>query len=184
MNFNRSITSLCIFCMILLFVQCDKEEMLLTEGNQPDAAQNLKAKKVKPSPEGTSVVITGDVTGTGLASTSVREYLPFTLTLSDPFPNGTHDGVIRILYSTKKKGENRIDFKYTDVDGVNKCLVMRKGNPNMAYNPLTTTMTLDICELDNPDDVALIGWWVDGVPKSENYKPALAVVVFTFTDTD
>lgn len=164
MDFKRSITTLCIFSVILLFTQCEKVEY------QPaaDAAQNAKPGKPDkpgndPTPVGTDVVITGDVEGDGIASTSVKEYLPFTLTLSDPFPAGIHEGEIRILYGTKRKSENRIDFIYTEND-VEKKLIIWDG----VYDVSTKTLILDNCP-------ALIG--VVDQPEYSDYTPASAEVI-------
>ncbi len=188
MNFKRSIKILCIFSMILLFVQCEKKEMFLTEGNQPDAAQNLKVKKPKPdkpdkpASEAENVIITGDVTGTGLASTSVREFLPFTLTISDHFNHdglieeGTFEGTIRILYSTKRKGENWIDFYYTDNNNYEKYIVIRQANPNDAYNPVERIMTLDNAYVFLRNKTLDINW--------DGYCTASATVNFSDPDPD
>jgi len=183
MDFKRLLTTLCIFSMMLLIVQCEKEEMFRKEAFQPavDEAQNPNAKKPdktgKPAPTPEYAVISGDLTGAGYHNTGD----PFTLIFGGPFPAGTHTGEIRIMYTTKKHGENRIDFWYTDIDGVDKCLVMRKANPNTAYKPDDRILILDIDDIDNEDDVALIGWWEDDEPVHIDYKPAYAEVVLSDT---
>ena len=106
-----------------------------------------------------------DVVGEGDASTSVKEYSPFTLTFNDPFPADTHDGEIRILYGTKKKSENRIDFIYTDTDGIQKKLIIWDG----VYDG--STLILDGCP-------ALIG--VVDQPEYTDYTPASAMVEFSY----
>ena len=167
--------------MILLFVQCEKEELSLKEGYQPDAALRKPGKPDKPTPPGNDktveeyAVISGDVTGAGLASTSVSEYSPFTLTLSDYFEDeaGTHDGEIRILYGTKKKSENRIDFKYIhSISRDPKALIIRAETNTGAYDETTRTLTLDNC-------FAIIAER-DGTGENyTDYTPASATVVFT-----
>jgi hypothetical protein len=158
MNVRRLMTALCTFSIIFLFVQCEKEEMILHQKNQQEfgEAQDPHAKKPEmppgqdkpddPSSQLENVVITGDVSGVGLASTEVREESPFDLTLGDTFGTeaGTFtNGEIRILYGTKKHGENRIDFWYTDVSGVDKYLMIREPNPNDAYDPDARALTFD-----------------------------------------
>lgn len=183
MDFKRITTTLCLFSMILLFTQCEKEEMILKKGDQSaaEAAQNNPhAKKPDKPPEPDTppseaayVIITGDVVGEGLASTSVKEYLPFTLTLGDPFPAGTHEGEIRILYGTKKKSENRIDFKYIDSNsGDPKALIIRAETNTGAYDPEARILTLNNC-------FAIIAER-DGTGENyTDYTPASATVVFS-----
>ena len=167
MNFKKSTKTLCIFCMVFLFVQCEKKEMFLTEGNQPDAAQNLKAKKDKPPGQDETVYNYATVTNFPGRDWYIRGEGelpdgPFTLELNaDYFVNDggvfyvegyigdprdrTDDDRIRIMYTTKKKGENRIDLWYTD-EGVPKCFVIRQSNPNDAYDPKSNTLTFDNAE--------------------------------------
>jgi hypothetical protein len=174
MDFKKIITSLCILSVILLFVQCEKEDIIVKKEYQSftDAIQDASAKKPdnpdKPGDDPTNVehvVISGDVVGEGDASTSVKEYSPFTLTLKDPFPADIHDGEIRILYGTKKKSENRIDFIYTDTDGKQKKLIIWDG----VYDG--STLILDGCP-------ALIG--VVDQPEYTDYTPASAIVEFSY----
>ena len=97
----------------------------------------------------------------------------FILTLSGRYgvDAGTFEGAIRILYSTKKHGENRIDFWYTD-DGVDKYLMIRQPNPNNAYDPGTRTMTL----VDAESLVAIR----DGTGENyTDYTPSSAQVEFS-----
>jgi len=192
MDFIRLLTTLCIFSMMLLFVQCEKEEIFQKEAfhSPSDEAQNPNAKKPdnpgKPSPNPEWAVISGDLIGEGYVSTSVKEYLPFTLTFGGPFPANAHEGEIRILYSTKKRGEYRIDFMYTDLsDRLPKVLIMRKANPNDAYDPLSRTLTLDIIDCDDPEnncdssyEFAIIAIR-DGTGENfTNYAPAYVTVTF------
>jgi len=155
MDLKRSITTLCVFSVILLFTQCEKEEMILKKVDQTasEEAQDIHAKKVTPSkPDGKIIEeyadITGAVSGSGCY---VHGETPFTLTITNQFnhgeldepglnENGTHDesgtfdGIMRIMYSTKKHGENRIDFWYTDYEEVPKYIVIRQANPNTAWD--------------------------------------------------
>ena len=182
MDFKRLKTTLCVFSMMLLFMQCEKDEMIVKKEypTVENESQNPHAKKPDKPPGQDKTVyeyatISGDVSGEGYFTTGE----PFTLTFGGPFPAGTHTGEIRIMATTKKHGENRIDFWYTDDDEVDKCLVMRKANPNDAYDPSTGILTLDINDIENPDDVALIGWSEDGEPVHIDYKPAYAMVLFS-----
>jgi len=152
MDFKKIITTLSIVSMILLFVQCENEEIEIKKEFQPidEVSQDPHAKKGgnPGKPDGEIVeeyaTITGDVTGIGCY---VHGETPFTLTITEYFNHdgiveaGTFEGTIRIMYSTKKRGENRIDFWYT-ADGVDKFFHIRQANPNNAYDPETRTMTL------------------------------------------
>jgi len=157
MNFKKPLTILCIFSIFLLFTQCEKEEMILKEKDQPTAAaaaiQDANAKKPEKPPGGDQssveeVSITGDVWGDGLASTSVKEFEEgFTLNLGGRFglDAGEFIGEIRILYGTKRKSENRIDFYYVDSNGVPRYLLIRAETNTGAYDETTRTLTLDNC---------------------------------------
>jgi hypothetical protein len=171
--------------MFLLFVQCEKEEIILNEEDQltfaADIIQDTNAKKPDnpgiPADDPTDleyVVITGDVQGEGEASTSVREYAPFTLTIGDRFFEedvGTFEGEIRILYGTKKKSENRIDFHYTD-DGVDKAFIIWAEPNTGAYDESTGIMTLDNCH-------AIIAIRDGTGDNYTDYTPSSATVVFS-----
>ncbi len=181
MDFKRLLTTLCLFSMVLLFVQCEKEEILMKEAFKPaaDDAQNPNAKKPdnpgKPAPDPEWAIISGDVSGKGWASTSVKEYLPFEeLTLGDHFEDdkGTFDGEIRILYGTKKKSENRIDFNYTDSEGVPKRFIIRAETNTGAYNAEDRILNLQNCftRIYIRDGTGLN--FID-------YTPASATVVFS-----
>jgi len=158
MDFKRSITILCIFSMILLFAQCEKEDIIVKKEYQPaaDAIQDANAKKPDKPPGQdqtveTKAAITGNLAGTldefGDIGCYVNEETIIKLTINDQFNHdgiseeGAFDGTIRIMYSTKKRGENRIDFWYED-DGDPKYIMIRQANPNDAYDPETRTMTL------------------------------------------
>jgi len=139
--------------MILLFVQCEKEDIIVKKEYQPFADANLDANAKKGGtpgkPDGKTVethaTISGHVDGVGCY---VNEETPFTLNITDHFTHdgiseaGAFEGTIRIMYSTKKRGENRIDFWYTNAEGVDKFFHIRQANPNNAYDPETRTMTL------------------------------------------
>jgi hypothetical protein len=46
------------------------------------------------------------------------------------------------LYSTKKKGENRLDLWYTDGDTL-KFFHIRQPNPSTAYDPVNNILTFN-----------------------------------------
>ncbi len=149
MELKRLTPAFCIISIIMLFMQCEKREMTMSEISQPlaDDVCHFDAKKKpenpgkpdKPSSE--YVVISGDVTGEGCYT-----YMqPFTLTLGSHYgeDSGTFEGdAIWINYSTKKHGENRIDFWYMD-DGVEKFFHIRQPNPSNAYDPVNRTLTFN-----------------------------------------
>ena len=190
MDFKRTITTLCIFSMILLFVQCEKEELSLKEGYQPDAALRKPGK----TPPGLDKTVDnyatffegGDISGEGYFTTGG----PFTLTLSsdhfDEWDAGTFtvtgyygdektlrdDDRVRILYTTKKKGENRLDLWYTDGD-TTKYFCIRQPNPSEAYNPTANTLTFD-------DAYCIVAIRDGSGEHYKNYTPASATLKFSY----
>jgi hypothetical protein len=180
MDFKRPITTLCIFSILLLFTQCEKEEIVVNKAETfaNDAIQDANAKKPDKPPGSDKssveeVIITGDVWGDGLASTSVTEFEElFTLTLGERFNEdaGEFTGEIRILYGTKRKSENRIDFYYIDENEVPRYLLIRAETNSGAYDEANRTLNLDNCY------AVIFERYTNGEIKTE-YIPTSATVV-------
>jgi len=154
MDLKRPITTLCIFSVVLLFTQCEKEEIVVKKAEQfaTDISQDANAKKPDNPDGGQSsvedVTITGDVSGEGLVSTSAKEFEEgFTLTLGERFNEdaGSFTGEIRILYGTKRKSENRIDFYYVDQNDVPKYLLIRAETNSGVYDETDRILNLENC---------------------------------------
>ncbi len=198
MDFKRLTTILCAFSMMLLFTQCEKEGMIVKKEYPAvsDEAQNPHAKKPDNPPDQDETIdnyaiVSGlngvvDIHGQGWFTTGG----PFTLTLSgdhfDEWDAGTFtvtgyfgdprttldDDAVRILYTTKKHGENRIDLWYADDDTL-KCFVIRQDNPNDAYDPESNTLTFD-----GADCIVAIR---DGTGEHyKDYTPASATVEISY----
>jgi len=199
-------------------MQCEKDEMIVKKEYPAvaDEDQNPYAKKPDnpPGQDPTAdnyAIVSGlngvvDIHGQGWFTTGGL----FTLTLSsehfDEYDAGTFtvtgyfgdprttldDDAVRILYTTKKKGENRLDLWYTDPEHnieydengeivltegpVKKCFVIRQSNPNDAYDPNADPPTLTF---DNADYCIVATR--DGTGEHyKDYAPASAIVTFSY----
>lgn len=198
MNFKRSIITLSIISVILLFTRCEKEDIIVNKEYQSftDAIQDANAKKPDKPPgqdptadNYATILPGGDISGEGY----FEGYFPngaFTLTLStdhfDEYDAGTFtvtgyigdiktrldDDAVRIMYTTKKKGENRLDLWYADGDTL-KYFMIRQPNPSDAYDPDTNTLTFD-----GADCIVAIR---DGTGEHyKDYTPASATVELSY----
>ena len=168
MKLKRAMTVFCIFGMIFLIMQCEKQPDAVVSKNPHDKPPDLGKPAIVN--EYLEILPGGDIAGQGCYT----NWQPFTLTLGEHYgvDAGTFYGdSIRILYSTKKHGENRIDFWYEDGD-VRKFFHIRQPNPSNAYDPENRTLTFD----DAESIVAIR----DGTAENfTDYTPASATVQFS-----